>query len=440
MHRLTCAALCSFYDFVTTTNLVVNTRKAASSTVESTTPTADPQTKQNSKSNKQDSDEDSDSDVQSTSIKSVLPNSLPSKIVPGDGASMLKSFDNVTLVSFLFDQDQLPWPFLCDSPDTVAQIFRYGPAMVSSVLNVSSTDMTNSALVAYQKLDTEDVDQLASVYLLYVPNESVDSLQQLVSSTKSKFYVQDGVQGQLAKQVDPSLKLTAFVSSDSATVDGKKSKDDDDDDGDDKSKTTIVAVCSSFGGVIALLIGVLVFRHYRDKHPKDEAPNLRELQLGPNSPPVTGQRSPFATQRTPMDPRFSGASVSQYTASHRPMSYMSDASGHSYESAPADPMTRGVSWYSGHYTDWNGEEPQTVYGAAITDEQHSPFSDPQRSSGGSSENWQRQRDEGVRRLKTGQVAISRPTLAGNSLMCVFSLCSHCRVAFKLTFRRLPSRL
>lgn len=328
----------------------------------------------------------------------------------------MQSFDNVTLVSFLFTTDQLPWTFLCDSSDTVAQIFQYGPAMVSSVLNISTSDVSNSALVAYQKLDTQSVSDLASVYLIYVPNDSVDSLQQLVLSSKSKFYAQDGVQGQIAKQVDPALKLTAFVSSDSTTVNGKKSSDDDSGKSS-KSTTTIAAVCGAFGGVIFVLLAVLGFRHYRDKHPRDQAPNLRELQLGPGSPSVMAQRSPMSATVPGSDPRFSGATMSRYTFSNRPMSYGSDLSSQSYESAPVDPMTRGVSWYSGHYTDWNGDEPQTIYGAAITDEHHSPFADQQRTSGSNnSDSWQRQRDEGVRRLKTGQVAISRPTLAGNSLM------------------------
>lgn len=400
----------SFYDFVTTSNLVLNTHKPSST---SSTPTSSAQ-EHTSQSHSTGNSEPSQQ-VDSAPISSVLPANLPSKIVPGDGAAQLQSLDNVTLVSMLFYTDQLSWAFLCDSSDTVAQIFQYGPEMVASVLNITSSDISNNALIAYQKLDAKSVNDIAAVYLMYVPTDAVDSLQQLVYSTKSKFYKQTGISGQIASQVDPSLKLNAFVSSDSTSVgDSKQNAEEDDDDGS-SNKTTIVAVCASFGGVIALLLAALAFRHYKNKHPKDGAPNLRELQLSPDQP------SPFMSQRSPGygggNTRISGATMQSQHMSSRPTSYGSEQS---YDSDAIDPMTRdprtrGISWYSGHYTDWDGEEPQTIYGAAISDDQHSPFSDQQRISGGSSEAWQR-RDEGVRRLKTGQVTISRPTLAGNSLM------------------------
>lgn len=399
----------SYYNFVGTSDLVINTQRTPSSSESAASPTDGPDP------SRQSSGGNSESQSSSTSISKLLPASLPSKIVPGDGSSLMKPSDNVTLVSLLFTTDLLSWVWLCDSPDTVGQIFNFGPQMVASALNISKSELSNSALVAYQKLDTKDVNDIAAVYLLYVPNDAVEDLQQLVYSSNSHFYDQEGLPGQIANQVDPSLKLNAFVSSDSTTVNGDKSEQQSESSSSDNSQTTIVAVCSSFGGVIAVLLATLAFRRYRSSRAANEAPNLRQLQLGPGSPPAMAQHSPYSDHHSPVAAgharSVSGTSAPSAYPSQRPDSY---GSGGSLDSGDMQPTARGVSWYSGHYTNWNGDEPQTVFGAAIADDQHSPFADqPTSSSAGS---LQRNRDEGVRRLKTGQVAISRPQLAGNSLM------------------------
>jgi hypothetical protein len=364
-----------------------------------------------------------DESISSIAIATVLPSSLPAKIVPVDAPTNLP--EDSILVSILFAAQTMGWKWIVNSPDTASQVFAYMPSLLSSALNISESDVQTTALVAYQSLTDTDASQLMTVYLASMPADQLSNLQAQVRTPSSTLYTQsDPILQQLSQQLISTFPVNAFTSTEQATI-GVGAGDSGAQQGSDKKKsnTTVIAVVASFGSVVVLLLAFLSFRYLRRKQ-ESGAPNLRALQLGRDSPtgsPVMSQRSP--NQRNV----FSGLFNSHHyaTSASDRHSVGSSASGHSSDGGARNrEVQRGISWYSGRYTDFGEDEngaprSRSVYGQAISQDLNgnNPFADRHASGEDDEAGWLA-RSEGVRRLKTGQVHISRPQLEGNSLMCV----------------------
>ena len=370
-------------------------------------------------------------------VASAFPSNLPSKIVPPNAP--LTAPEGSTLISILFDAAAYTWPFVVTSDDSAGQILLVMPTIIGKALNMTASVAINSALAAYQPSNFNgDANTLQVLYLGYVQSELVDALQAALSTPTSYFYTATtGLASQIAAAVDPTLKLTSFSNTQQAIIgDGTTTQQQSTVAKDDSNKRTIIAVVASFGSVIVLLAAFLGFRYIRRKKTtglSQQRPSAR------TSDPSTLSSSPGMTSRGV----FSGV-FSQHNAAGRPMSGVSDASsgsGHSSAHSVGGGRdgtyhSRGVSWYSGRYTDFGSEDGETdensrtrglhrsFVASGTPSREENPFADRRFSggdrrfsggSGGAADPWMA-RNEGVRRLKTGQVTISRPQLEGNSLM------------------------
>jgi hypothetical protein len=370
-----------------------------------------------------------DESISSLTLATALPSSLPAKIVPGNAPASIP--EDATLVSLMFAKSSMGWEWVVQSPDTAAQVLAYMPQLLASSLNVSESDIQSTALVAYQGLTDSSAKQLMTVYLASLPSDQVANLQAQVKTPSSLLYQQDAaILKQLSQQLVATFPVTAFTSTEQATI-GVNGDEDGSSGGSDKKKnnTTVIAVVASFGSVIILLLAFVAFRYMRRN--KNSAPNLRALQLNASASPISSpqmQQAPGGNRSV-----FSGLFTSHHYASspESRRSYGSDSSGHSSAHSIGGnnrEVQRGISWYSGRYTDFGEDEhgsprSRSVYGQAITQDLNSPanpFGDRHASGGDGDEAAWVSRSEGVRRLKTGQVQISRPQLEGNSLMCVAS--------------------
>lgn len=292
------------------------------------------------------------------------------------------------------------------------------PPLLGTAVGLDPSTIKTSALVAYEPVSSTSSADLLTVYLAYIPSSEVDNLQTQVRTPTSALYTKTtGLLRDLAANIDPALPLMAFTSTEQATI-GGGNKNSDQSGSDDKSKknTTVIAIIASFGSVIVLLAAIAGVRYYKHKKSQSEMAgtgNLRALRLG-NDPP---QLSPPMTSRSGLSGIFQSH---HFATQQRPMSA---ASANSHESSdqsryPSQNGSRAISWYSGRYTDFGEDEDgnpraRSVYGLAVDD----PFADHDgMSSPGSDPRFRDHREEGVRRLKTGQVQISRPQLEGNSLM------------------------
>lgn len=133
--------------------------------------------------------------------------STPKIITPADGLPNTPSNSTLIRIGFL---ESLNYPFVVQNSVTVAQIFQVLPLAVSYALQVPGSEVTVRSLQPYPVSS-----YIATVALLWIPQDQVNSLQIQILATNSRLYSQsDPTAQQLVNLIDPTIPLLA----DSATA------------------------------------------------------------------------------------------------------------------------------------------------------------------------------------------------------------------------------
>ena len=132
------------------------------------------------------------------------------------------------------------------------------------LLNVSLADdqVKVFALQVYEPSDyqdpTTDADKLGTLFISYIPTDTVTSLEQSIKAKQSLLYTGvEGISKDLASRIDASYSVTSInnplSSSDSSSSSG----------GSDARRDAIIGVCSALAGIAVCILAFLIYRHYK---------------------------------------------------------------------------------------------------------------------------------------------------------------------------------
>ena len=210
-----------------------------------------------------------------------LPSYLPARIYAPDQDAINSLPSDYTICSFLFTSF-LSWAFVAQNTQSQGQIFSWAPVIISTALNISTTQTPPYALQVFTPATYDgpsDVSMLLTEYLFFLPDEYVLVLANEIKATDSPFYTDIGYPYiQLAIQIDPAFALTSVSnpnavpgSASGASSHGNKSRTD-----------TIIGVVGGLGGLALIILGILIFngvkRSRQLRHHRLSDPNL------PNDP------------------------------------------------------------------------------------------------------------------------------------------------------------
>lgn len=230
--------------------------------------------------------------IPSVTITSAIgfPTDLPTKIVPATTSSssstdengtvniggaaaaapiVASASDGTTQISILFGPE-LAWLWMTQNSQASAQLFTYTPLAIAAALNISPSLVRTVSLAAYQPSGYDgNAATILTVYLAVIPTVDVDALQAQIKAPNSPLYQQTGVQGQIAKLMNPAFSILAYSSTDqtsggsggtslssnaldSTNLNGATTSSTAGDAGglSQRSKTIIIAVVVTFGIVI----------------------------------------------------------------------------------------------------------------------------------------------------------------------------------------------
>jgi hypothetical protein len=285
-----------------------------------------------------------------------FPSTWPSRIVP-PGAD-LDPPPNTTLASILFNQT-LSWQTLIQNPDLVAQIYGYMPQLCANALGISTDQVTTSSLLAFQPADyTPQNQDMKSVWLGYVPDKQVDSLASMLKDPGSPLYHQpQGLEAQLANQIDPSMDIRSYDSDPSVNPNANNNNASSANDANSasdsnspssggsskKTTTTVAAVCGSFGAVLFLVGASIGARALR----KRRAQGVRLSGNGSGS--ARGAPDPGSMRQVGLN-NGGGRPFSDESFGHRTPSFDSaDGSFRGYGEAAAGAATYATANPGGHH-------------------------------------------------------------------------------------------
>jgi len=199
--------------------------------------------------------------------QALLPPGLPTRILPGvGGVSQNASLPGYSMISVMFDS-ALNWPFVATTSVSASQIFAWFPTLLSTGAGISLDQVQTLALQVWIP-DTyhgpSDVAQLQTLWLGFIPSDSVNTLASQIKVKASPFYVLDGdPYVQLAAHVDPSFAIDTISNTSnsggqssssggpntSSSSSGSKSRED-----------AIIGVVSAVGGITLLILAFLIYR------------------------------------------------------------------------------------------------------------------------------------------------------------------------------------
>ncbi|KAH9846427.1 hypothetical protein C2E23DRAFT_872378 [Lenzites betulinus] len=197
-----------------------------------------------------------------------LPSNLPSVIFPAEGSHPGDpDLTGYTLISILFDS-ALSWSFVTGNSGSPSQIFAWMPLIIQTALGLQSNQVKTYELkvnVPSTYTGPADVALLQTMYLGWIPNDSVDDLAQQLKVTSSAFYHALG---------DPYSQLAAHVVSSFPVTNAGTTGTDDGTSGTSPSSASsssntredaIIGVVSSLGAIALLILAFLVFRAVKQR-------------------------------------------------------------------------------------------------------------------------------------------------------------------------------
>lgn len=129
------------------------------------------------------------------------------------------------------------------------------------------------AMQAFAPADySGDISQLSTVYLLYIPSDQVDALQQQLLTQNSPLYSdQAGIPKQISQQLDATFPVNA-VGLDTTIVGTGASSNGSNSGGADASaasrRDAIIGVCAAFGVILVAVVFWWVYKSWRRRQDK----------------------------------------------------------------------------------------------------------------------------------------------------------------------------
>ncbi|KAK9896507.1 hypothetical protein P389DRAFT_180277 [Cystobasidium minutum MCA 4210] len=292
------------YAWVPTSALLAN------SAVPTTTETTTSAPAESSSDSEGDDDSGEGHATSTTSSFAPFPSEWPSVIVPTN-AQMLSASSvpsGNTLISILFTED-LSWAWLCANGDASAQVFAFMPTLISTAINITSSEVITDKLVAYQPENYDgSTGTILSVYLGYIPTSYVDALSAAIKAPNSAFYTRtSGIPLQLSKVVNPTLPIMAYAQqgvSNTAVEAGAVNGSINDgnsiaaNSAADKKKTIIIAVVTSIGVFLLAVLAFFAIKAARkSKGTSAAAANMRSpnMQNGLRGFQLQGDRNAYTS-------------------------------------------------------------------------------------------------------------------------------------------------
>jgi len=173
-----------------------------------------------------------------------------------------------SVVSILFDAS-LNWKFEATTADAAAQIFAFFPSAIADAIGTDTGSVQTLYLQAYVP-DTyqnpSDVDMLRTLYMGYIPTDTVNTLAAQIKARSSEFYTNTtGISNELASHVDAGFAINT-VSDPNAGTDGSGTGGSTNGNSSSSSKTrqdAIIGVVSALGALAVLILGFLIHRSWK---------------------------------------------------------------------------------------------------------------------------------------------------------------------------------
>jgi len=200
-----------------------------------------------------------------------LPSGLPSRIYPPTQVELSSGY-TLCVIGF---GGYLSWGFVAQNTQSQAQILDWMPTLITQALGISSAPVfALQVFIPDSYRGPQDVSQLRTECLLYIPTDQVSNLANQIRAPTSPLYNVPPPYNALAHQIDPSFDLTSVPnpnsipgSSNSAPSPGDKSR-----------RNTIIGVVSALGGLALIILGGLVFssikRSRELRHRRLSDPNI----------------------------------------------------------------------------------------------------------------------------------------------------------------------
>ncbi|KAJ7619053.1 hypothetical protein B0H17DRAFT_964927, partial [Mycena rosella] len=165
----------------------------------------------------------------------------------------------------LFD-GYLDWDFVCTSSVSSTQLFAMMPLILATAIGTSSDEVKTFALqvrIPDTYTSTDDKSLLQTLFLAYIPLDSVDTLQLALKSKNSLFYtgVNNDVATALASHIVSAFALNSVADPDPSS--GQGSASDSAQGAMSQSKTrqdAIIGVVTALGVIAVLVLIFLAFR------------------------------------------------------------------------------------------------------------------------------------------------------------------------------------
>ncbi|KAF7299294.1 hypothetical protein MIND_00878300 [Mycena indigotica] len=199
-----------------------------------------------------------------------LPSGLPSRIYPPNGPPQNPGVGNYSFISLLFD-NFLGWEFVCTNSISSTQIFAMMPVILATSLGIPTTDVHTFALqvrVPESYQGSADADQLQTIFLAYIPTDSLDNLALQLKSRNSLFYTGlpgNAVATQLAQHIVSAFALNSVADPDTTTKKNGASANHLN-GAVSQSKTrqdAIIGVVSTLGAIAVLVLVFLAYRAFK---------------------------------------------------------------------------------------------------------------------------------------------------------------------------------
>ncbi|KAG8905978.1 hypothetical protein FRC00_012923, partial [Tulasnella sp. 408] len=249
----------------------------------------------------------------------AFPTQLPTRIFPANRLDPNDpSLDGMVLVSLKF-LSSLTWAFVVNNSNTAALLFVYTPQAIANALGISTDQVKTFAMQAFSPADWNgDISQLSTVYLLYIPSDQVDALQQQLLAQNSPLYTnQAGIPKQISQQLDATFPVNA-VGLDTAIVGTGNTANGNNAGAADASaasrRDAIIGVCAAFGVILLAVVAWWVYKSWKRRQDRahrrlthDSAGMHQAGGYGATTQTAYGtvygaapQRSGYAQPHTPM--------------------------------------------------------------------------------------------------------------------------------------------
>lgn len=211
----------------------------------------------------------------------VIPSSVPTLIVPANSVVNQKNAGSgnkddplldTTLISLLLAAEQYPWTFVVRSSDATSQLFNTFPSLVANALQIPVEDVQTYGLQVYQPASwTGDQAALLTQWMAYIPTKDFETLQAYLQAKNSPLFTQQGIQGDLAAQINTAFPLAAATGPDTS-----RSSSVETDNGSTRTRDIIIGVCVGIGGLLWIGLVLWIYKRVKRNNQRDVHKRLSE--------------------------------------------------------------------------------------------------------------------------------------------------------------------